>query len=112
MVAKRQDSDQDGAYLAAGLAGYALGIAPFTIMETSRGTLEVSRARQVAMYLAHVAFGMSLARVAYAFGRDRSTVAYACHLVEDRREDPQFDTWIETLESGIDLLAPLSQARQ
>jgi hypothetical protein len=29
---------------------------------------------------------MSLYRVAVAFGRDRLTVAYACHLIEDQRD--------------------------
>ena len=50
------------------------------------------------MYLCHTAFERSLARVAIAFGRDRSTVAHACHAIEDRREDPHFDDWIDALE--------------
>ena len=111
MVAHRQKNDRDGAHLAAGLAGYALGIMPSRILTTGRGSVEVVRARQVAMYLAHVGFGMSLARVADAFGRDRSTVAHGCHLVEDRRDDPQFDAWLETLEQGICVLAPLNVER-
>ena len=55
-------------------------------------------ARQVAMYIATVGFGMSYARVAAALGRDRSTVQHACRAVEDRRDDPAFDRWIEALE--------------
>ncbi len=108
MVALKQRNDRNGAHLAAGLAGYALAITPARIFAAGRGALEVARARQVAMYLAHVGFGMSLARVADAFERDRSTVAHACHLVEDRRDDPAFDAWLETLEQGIVVLAPLS----
>jgi hypothetical protein len=50
------------------------------------------------MYLCHVGFDFSLSRVAIAFGRDRSTVAHACHSIEDRREEPQFDLWIDGLE--------------
>ena len=61
------------------------------------------------MYLAHVGFGMSLARVASAFGRDRSTVAHACRQVEDKRDDPAFDAWMETLEQGLVTVAPLSK---
>jgi chromosomal replication initiation ATPase DnaA len=53
------------------------------------------------MYLCHVAFEMSLARVASAFDRDRSTVGYACHSVEDRRENPQFDAWVDALEPAL-----------
>lgn len=56
-------------------------------------------ARQVAMYVATVGFGMSYARVAAALGRDRSTVQHACRVVEDRRDDPTFDRWIEALEA-------------
>ena len=55
-------------------------------------------ARQVAMYLASVAFDMSLGRVARAFGRDRSTVRHACQTMEDRRENAGFDQWMEALE--------------
>lgn len=57
-------------------------------------------ARQVAMYIATVGFGMSCARVAGAMGRDRSTVAHACRIVEERRDDPAFDRWIEALEQS------------
>jgi chromosomal replication initiation ATPase DnaA len=57
-------------------------------------------ARQVAMYVASVGFGMSQARVAAAFGRDRSTVAHACRQIEERRDDPSFDRWIEALEQS------------
>lgn len=70
-------------------------------MELTRGSASEALARQVAMYLCHVAFELSLARVASAFGRDRSTVAYACHAVEDRREEASFDRWIAELEGML-----------
>lgn len=108
MMALRQRQDRDGAHLAAGLVGFALGVEPSVILTTDRGAKGIARARQVSMYLAHVGFGMSLSRVADAFCRDRSTVAHGCHLVEERRDDPEFDAWLETLEIGIDLLAPLN----
>lgn len=53
------------------------------------------------MYLCPTGFGLNLARVANAFGRDRSTVAHACHAVEDRREEPHFDLWISALEAML-----------
>jgi chromosomal replication initiation ATPase DnaA len=59
------------------------------------------------MYLCHVALGMSLSRIARAFDKDRSTVAHGCHQVEDRREDPDFDIWIEQLEDGLRSVSPL-----
>lgn len=48
-------------------------------------------ARQVAMYLAHVVCGFSLTEVGLIFARDRTTVAHACELIEDRRDEPEFD---------------------
>lgn len=65
----------------------------------TRGRAKVAQARQVAMYLAHVVCGMSLTQVGRIFDRDRTTVAHACGLVEDRRDDPCFDRAIELLEN-------------
>lgn len=59
---------------------------------------------QIAMYLAHVGFGMSMARIARAFGRHRTTVTHACHLVEDRRDDPRFDRLLDCLEQAATAL--------
>jgi hypothetical protein len=36
--------------------------------------------------------------VAAALGRDRSTVTHACSIMEERRDDPAFDRWIDALE--------------
>lgn len=75
-----------------------------TVEEISAPTRRSKRAafaRQTAMYLTHVAFGMSQVRVALAFGRDRTTVAHACHVVEDRREDPHFDEHLEVMEDFL-----------
>lgn len=56
------------------------------LLVPDRGTAPRAFARQVVRFLTHVAFGMSLYRVAVAFGRDRLTVAHACHLIEDQRD--------------------------
>ncbi|MFN4024038.1 MAG: helix-turn-helix domain-containing protein [Hyphomonas sp.] len=101
-------NDEDKAYLAGALVAYALGLKAETILSAERGTPVNARARHIAMYLAYAACGMSLARVARAFGRDRSTVAHGCRLVEDYREDPDFDLWIEQLSQGLRSVAMLS----
>jgi hypothetical protein len=72
-----------------------------TIISQSRGKAATAFTRQIAMYLTHVAFGMSLQRVAIAFGRDRSTAAHACHVIEDRRDDPAFDDMLDQLEASL-----------
>ena len=74
----------------------------------TRGRPRVAFARQVAMYLAHVACGLSLTEVGQVFSRDRTTVAHACCLVEDLRDDPAFDHSLELLEGVLRTLAPLS----
>lgn len=71
----------------------------------TRGRAEVALARQVAMYLAHVACGMSLTDVGRMFSRDRTTVAHACAVIEDRRDDKVFDRAIELLEMVVSALA-------
>ena len=65
----------------------------------SRGSAAVAFARQSAMYLAHIAFGLSYAEVGRMFGRDRTTAAYACRLVEERRDDPLVDAVLSALEN-------------
>ena len=63
-----------------------------------RSSLGVSRVRQVAMYVAHVVLRLSMNDIGRAFGRDRTTVLYACHLVEDLRDDTDFDRIITMTE--------------
>lgn len=59
------------------------------------------RARNVAMYLAHVGYNWSLTRVGAAFERDRTTAGAACRWVEDERDDPQLDDLLERLERAL-----------
>lgn len=72
----------------------------------SRGPSEVAFARQVAMYLVHVAGGLTLTEVGLAFGRDRTTVGYGCFIVEDRRDDPRLDRALEMIEAILKRVAP------
>ena len=58
-------------------------------------------ARQVAMYLAHVGCGLSYSEVGRLFGRDRTTAAHACKLIEDRRDDPDLDLSLDHLEQAV-----------
>jgi len=64
----------------------------------SRGPADAAFARQCAMYLAHVALGLSYSDAGRLFGRDRTTVAHACRLVETRRDDPGLDRLLQSLE--------------
>lgn len=67
----------------------------------TRRTAPVAQARQIAMYLMHVSFGLSLSAVGRHFGRDRTTAAHACRQIEDRRDDAAFDVMIDRLEFAL-----------
>lgn len=54
--------------------------------------------RQVAMYVVHVVLGYSLTDIGLACGRDRTTVGHACHMVEDRRDDAAYDSFVSVIE--------------
>ncbi|MDQ6436854.1 helix-turn-helix domain-containing protein [Mesorhizobium sp. LHD-90] len=66
--------------------------------QTGRCEADVARVRQIAMYVTHVSLGVSMHEVGRGFVRDRTTVRHACHLIEDMREDEDFDRAIATTE--------------
>lgn len=69
----------------------------------SRCPAPVAFARQVAMYIAHVGLKQPVRDIARYFGRDRTTVTHACEVIEDRREDPDIDRLLTSIESTIDV---------
>jgi chromosomal replication initiation ATPase DnaA len=71
---------------------------------SSRGRANVALARQAAMYLAHVGLSLTMTEVGILFQRDRTTVAHACAVIEDRRDDPHFDRALELLERAVNAL--------
>ncbi len=81
-----------------GAIGDIFGVPHADLSKPSRGKAPVALARQVAMYVAHVACGLSLTQVGQIFARDRTTVAHACAVIEDRRDDPVFDRALELME--------------
>lgn len=71
------------------------------IHATTRRTATVALARQSAMYLAHVAFGLTFTEAGRAFGRARTTAARACRAIEERREEARLDTALADLEHAL-----------
>lgn len=57
--------------------------------------------RQISMYICHVVLQISMTEIGQSFGRDRTTVSHACHVVEDRRDDPAFDDFVASVERVI-----------
>lgn len=80
-------------------------VPPQFLRQRRRGDSEAAFARQVAMYLAHVGFGLTMTQVGISFGRDRTTVRHACALVENRRDLPAFEFALTALEAGMASLA-------
>jgi hypothetical protein len=94
-------SDREAARLRTvieGTVGDVFGVARADLSRASRGKAPVALARQAAMYLAHVSCGLTLTDVGQIFARDRTTVAHACAVIEDRRDDPVFDRALELME--------------
>jgi hypothetical protein len=79
----------------------AFGVSPGEIAGRSRGLAHVALARQVAMYMHHVVLRQTLTAIARRFARDRTTVAHACRVVEDRRDDPAFEECLDAIERAI-----------
>jgi chromosomal replication initiation ATPase DnaA len=83
------------------MVAFALGLDPEAVVGRARSSPRVAAARQVVMYLLGAGFGLSQGRVALALGRDRSTIAHALRVVEERREDPVFDAWLTDMEATL-----------
>jgi len=79
----------------------------FELRARSRRRAPVALARQSAMYLAHVTLGLTFAEVGRVFGRDRTTAAYACRTIENRRTEARLDSALAELEQALrrDLVA-------
>lgn len=71
------------------------------LLRPSRGPQHIAFARQVAMYVCHVVLRQSLVAVGRAFGRDRTTAAYACRKVEDARDDHRVDERVALIEDVL-----------
>jgi hypothetical protein len=81
--------------------GQALGVSEAEFAASTRGRARVALARQIAMYLSHVVCGLSLTDAGRIFARDRTTVAHACAVIEDQRDNPRFDRMLDLMEAIV-----------
>ena len=84
------------------LVSIEFGVPYKYLMAPTKGQSHQSFARQVAMYLTHVVFQTPICAVGRAFGRDQSTIGYACRLIEDARDDEIFDMRVQKLEDCLE----------
>ncbi|WP_158285708.1 helix-turn-helix domain-containing protein [Pseudohoeflea suaedae] len=57
--------------------------------------------RQITMYLCRVVLSMPYQHIAEAVGRDRSTVIHGCAAIEDRRDAPDYDAFMDRCEQCV-----------
>ncbi len=91
--------------LARRLSALAFNVSVVDLNAPKRYSAPAALARQVAMYLVHVVLGLNLTEIGLAFGRDRSTVSHACQLIEEKRDNPQFDMVVSRLEMLLKCMA-------
>jgi hypothetical protein len=72
-----------------------------SLPDHGRGGADRTFVRQVAIYLSHVSCGLSYAQAGSLYGRDRTTAAHACSIVEDRRDNQQLDHILGLLDRCI-----------
>jgi chromosomal replication initiation ATPase DnaA len=84
-----------------GLVATSSGVPPVLLLHKSRCTADVARARQLAMYLMHIVLQRTYEDVGRVFGRERTTIAHACAIIEDLRDEPAFDKMVSRLEASI-----------
>lgn len=94
--------DMARARLVMEMVALSTGVGFEQIRSSTRNCARAARARQVAMYLTYVSFQWPLSRIGKAFGRDRTTVGYACRLIEDLRDNHDFDARLSQLESSLE----------
>ena len=99
---ERNFKDLAIAQLVVAAVALEFGVSGSCIFSKTKGPTHLSFVRQVSMYLLHTLYQINLSRVARAFSRDRSTVSYACNIIEDCREDMCFDDKIVRLETFLD----------
>ncbi|MGE5535835.1 MAG: helix-turn-helix domain-containing protein [Acidobacteriota bacterium] len=76
----------------------ALAVPLRELLAPTRRSPLAAFARQTSIYLAHVVLGWNYTELGRLFGRDRTTVAHACHVIEERRDDPAVETLLQSLE--------------
>jgi len=91
------------------LVAQTFGTTRSELRQGRRGSARVASARQAAMYLAHISWGLPYTEVGRLFARDRTTIAHACATVEDRRDDTRLDRTLDLLTWSIVLICHRAQ---
>lgn len=83
-------------------------IRPADLVQPDRGVRRIARARQIAMYLMHTSLSLSYVEIARLFERDRTTVSYACKVIEELRDIPATDDKLIEMERTLAIVLELA----
>ncbi len=78
------------------------------LLRYDRGNAKATRARQISIYLMHTGLSFSLSTISRIYKKDRTTIGYACRVIEDLRDSPAFDDRILELEQTISTVLKLA----
>jgi chromosomal replication initiation ATPase DnaA len=101
--------DEIAASLLTTIVSSAFAVPVAELHRPNRGGKTTAFARQVAIYLSHTRLGLTYTAAGALFGRDRTTAAYACRTIEERREDAGVDAIVDCVERAIDRLPGLAR---
>lgn len=83
------------------LAAMFYGVSSGDFEAHTRHERRINEARQLGMYLANTCLSVDYEEIGRVSRRDRTTVRYSIERVEDRRENPQFDSVLIAFETVI-----------
>ncbi len=92
--------DYRRAELVGHITAHMFGVQYEQMLVPTRRKQTAALARQVAMYVCHVTLGLNFKDIGEVFGRDRSTASHACKVIEDRRDERDFDEFIRRIEDA------------
>lgn len=81
---------------------------PEKLLQCNRGKANAARARQMSIYLMHTTLSFSYTEIGKIYSKDRTTIAHACHVIEDLRDNESFDLQLNRLERIICTVLRLS----
>jgi len=84
-------------------AAAIFALPPPALQASGRKRGGIARARQTAIYFAHVALAMSMTRAGNLFARDRTTARHACLRIEEWRENAPIDHAFDRLDPAMQL---------
>lgn len=71
------------------------------LLRRDRGVIKVNRPRQISMYLMNTALSLKFTEIAEFYDKDRTTVSHACRVIEEMRDNVEFDMRILEFENTI-----------